>query len=114
MMDGQMGRNKKKYSSSHPPISTSTHLKIPHMGWNDLIIHSPDHPILKNIHSGDHAYFVHSYHAQCHDPKDVIATTEYGAPLTAIVARGHIMGTQFHPEKSQQVGLTLLSNFLAL
>ncbi len=88
-------------------------LKIPHMGWNDLRVLTP-HPLLADINTGDHAYFVHSYHARCTDAADVIATTSYGQTVTAVVARGNIMGTQFHPEKSQDTGLTLLRNFLNL
>jgi glutamine amidotransferase len=88
-------------------------LKIPHMGWNDLVI-SGSHPLLKGIKTGDHAYFVHSYHAQCKNTSDVLATVDYGQTITAVVGRGNIMGTQFHPEKSQQTGLALLKNFLSL
>ncbi len=89
-------------------------LKIPHMGWNDLTVTAPDHPLLAGISSGDHAYFVHSYHAVCRDPGQVLATTDYSAPLTAVVAKGNIMGTQFHPEKSQATGLQLIRNFLGM
>jgi glutamine amidotransferase len=90
-----------------------TPLKIPHMGWNELTVASA-HPLLKNIASGAHAYFVHSYHARCADAKDVIARTDYGGPVVAAVARGNIMGTQFHPEKSQATGLALLRNFVEI
>jgi imidazole glycerol-phosphate synthase subunit HisH len=90
-----------------------TALKIPHMGWNELQL-TGDHPLLHGIASGAHAYFVHSYCAACEDAKDVIATTEYGQTVTAVVARGNVMGTQFHPEKSQATGLLLLKNFLNL
>lgn len=85
--------------------------KIPHMGWNELALQR-QHPLLAGIKEGAHAYFVHSYHAVGCDSSDVIATAEYGAPVTAVVARANIFGTQFHPEKSQDTGLTLLSNFL--
>lgn len=95
-----------------PETRHLTPLKIPHMGWNELA--PADHPLFSGIKAGDHAYFVHSYHAVCADSADVIATTEYGGPVTAALARGNIMGTQFHPEKSQGVGLRLLTNFLAL
>lgn len=88
-------------------------LKIPQMGWNELVIKSP-HPLITGINSGDHAYFVHSYHAICKNQADVIATTDYGAELTAIVAKDNIMGTQFHPEKSQETGLRLIGNFLQM
>jgi len=86
-------------------------LKIPHMGWNELKIARP-HPLLANIPAGGHTYFVHSYHFRAKDPADVLATTDYGETLTAMIGRDNIAGTQFHPEKSQAVGLTLLGNFL--
>ena len=86
-------------------------LKIPHMGWNDLVIRRA-HPLLAGIAPSAHAYFVHSYHIVTRDPGDVIATAEYGGDVTAIVARANIAGTQFHPEKSQSAGLRLLGNFL--
>jgi glutamine amidotransferase len=88
-------------------------LKVPHMGWNDLHV-AGNHPLLKGVKSGDHAYFVHSYHAACKHPSDVLATVEYGQTITAVVGRDNVMGTQFHPEKSQATGLTLLKNFLGL
>lgn len=88
-------------------------LKIPHMGWNDLHIRTP-HKLLAGIHTGDHAYFVHSYHAQLTDPVQLLATTEYGETVTAIVGHENIFGTQFHPEKSQAAGLRLLENFVKL
>ncbi len=88
-------------------------LKIPHMGWNELNLLQP-HPLLYGIEPRSHAYFVHSYHARCSNSSDVIATTVYGEPLTAIVAHGNIMGTQFHPEKSQATGLKLIANFLQM
>lgn len=89
-------------------------LKIPHMGWNTLssLI---EHPVLAGIPTGPdglHAYFVHSYHLQAADPAVVIATSDYGGPITAVVARATAVGTQFHPEKSQELGLRLLANFL--
>jgi glutamine amidotransferase len=88
-----------------------TALKIPHMGWNEIEPRSA-HPLLAGLGSGAHAYFVHSYHFRLHDPADVIATTEYGGPLTAVVGRNNVAGTQFHPEKSQETGLRLIGNFL--
>lgn len=88
-------------------------VKIPHMGWNELHIDTP-HPLLKGIENGAHAYFVHSYHAECKDASDCIAKAQYGQNITAVVARDNIMGTQFHPEKSQETGLTLLRNFITL
>jgi len=87
-------------------------LRIPHMGWNELEIARP-HALLAGIRPGSHAYFVHGYALQAADPGMVIATTEYGGPVAAMVARDNIAGTQFHPEKSQAVGLALLANFLA-
>ncbi len=94
------------------PIDAS--LKIPHMGWNTLDVHRP-HALLEGIPTGPdglHAYFVHSYHLVAKQPEHVVATTGYGGPLTAMVARDHVAGTQFHPEKSQTLGLKLLANFL--
>lgn len=86
-------------------------LKIPHMGWNTLSIAKP-HALLAGIPEGLHAYFVHSYHLVTDRPDTTIATTDYGGPVTAIVGRDNIFGTQFHPEKSQALGLALISNFL--
>jgi len=89
-------------------------LKIPHMGWNTLTQLRP-HPLLDGIPTGPdglHAYFVHSYALQPNDSNDVVATTDYGGPVTAIVGRDNIVGTQFHPEKSQALGLKLIANFL--
>ncbi|MDE3017334.1 MAG: imidazole glycerol phosphate synthase subunit HisH [Pseudomonadota bacterium] len=88
-------------------------LKIPHMGWNDLTIAHP-HPLLEGIMTGDHAYFVHSYYAACRNSGDMLATVSYGQIMAAVVGRGNIMGTQFHPEKSQETGLRLLKNFLSM
>jgi glutamine amidotransferase len=90
---------------------SDSNLKIPHMGWNELKILSK-HPVLKGIEDGAHAYFVHSYHFQPALPEDLIATTDYGQTLTAMVGNENIVGTQFHPEKSQATGLRLLENFL--
>lgn len=86
-------------------------LKIPHMGWNALEIARP-HPLLAGLASGDHVYFVHSYHLAAADPADVAATTDHGGPITAAVAHDNLFGTQFHPEKSQAAGLRLIANFL--
>ena len=89
-------------------------LKIPHMGWNTLDA-GRDHAVLAGIPTGPdglHAYFVHSYAFRPAEAADAVATTDYGGPLTAIVARDTIVGTQFHPEKSQALGLALLANFL--
>jgi len=87
-------------------------LKIPHMGWNELTI-VQKHPLLKGIAPGAHAYFVHSFQLKPALPEDLIATTDYGGPLTAMVSNENIAGTQFHPEKSQATGLKLLENFLS-
>jgi glutamine amidotransferase len=97
-----------------PIAPGASSLKIPHMGWNSL---SPNgaHPLLADIPTGEsglHAYFVHSYHLRAKNPAHVLATTDYGEPLTAIVGRDNVVGVQFHPEKSQIMGLQLISNFL--
>jgi len=89
-------------------------LKIPHMGWNTLRVVRP-HPALAGIEAGEsgkHAYFVHSFQLTPASPDDLIATTDYGGPITAIVGRDNMVGTQFHPEKSQTLGLALIANFL--
>ncbi|MFW5641850.1 MAG: imidazole glycerol phosphate synthase subunit HisH [Roseicyclus sp.] len=86
-------------------------LKVPHMGWNDLILDRA-HPVLEGLSTGDHAYFVHSYAMRVEEPSDLLAHVDYGGPVTAIVARGTVVGTQFHPEKSQRAGLRLIANFL--
>lgn len=86
-------------------------LKVPHMGWNDLVIDRP-HPVLEGVATGDHAYFVHSYRFEADAEADVLAHAEYGGPVTAIVGRNNIVGTQFHPEKSQSAGLRMIANFL--
>ncbi len=89
-------------------------LKVPHMGWNTLAA-TGDHPLFDGIELGPegwHAYFLHGYHLIAEDEDDVIAVADYGGPVTAIVARGNVAGTQFHPEKSQKLGLRLIANFL--
>ncbi len=86
-------------------------LKIPHMGWNDLVIDHP-HPVLAGIKSGDHAYFVHSYHMRLANPAHRLAHVDYTGDITAIIGRDNIVGMQFHPEKSQATGLRLIMNFL--
>jgi glutamine amidotransferase len=90
-------------------------LKIPHMGWNTLDV-VRDHPLLDGIATGAdglHAYFVHSFHLVPADRGVIVAETDYGGPVTAIVAKDNMAGTQFHPEKSQMLGLKLLANFLS-
>ncbi len=89
-------------------------LKIPHMGWNTLTALQP-HPLLEDIAVGPqglHGYFVHSYHLNAADRNDLVAEADYGGPVTAMVARDTYAGTQFHPEKSQRLGLALIANFL--
>ena len=89
-------------------------LKIPHMGWNTLNVTKP-HKLLDGIPTGDdglHAYFVHSFELRTDKGDDLVAQTDYGGPLTAIVGRDNMVGTQFHPEKSQKLGLALIANFL--
>ena len=87
------------------------HLKIPHMGWNELTDLKP-HALLAGIAPRAHAYFVHSYQLAASKPETVLALTDYGGPITAIVGRDNLAGTQFHPEKSQATGLRLIANFL--
>lgn len=87
-------------------------LKVPHMGWNDLVINHP-HPVLDGLKTGDHAYFVHSYHMAVQNDAERIAHVDYAGDITAIVGRDNIIGTQFHPEKSQATGLRLIGNFLS-
>ncbi|MCV2868992.1 imidazole glycerol phosphate synthase subunit HisH [Defluviimonas sp. WL0002] len=86
-------------------------MKVPHMGWNDLVIDHP-HPVLEGIATGQHAYFVHSYHFKVDDTAHRLAHVDYGGDITAIVGRDNMVGAQFHPEKSQAVGLKLIANFL--
>ncbi|NPD15188.1 imidazole glycerol phosphate synthase subunit HisH [Xinfangfangia sp. D13-10-4-6] len=86
-------------------------LKVPHMGWNDLQIHKA-HPVMTGVKSGDHAYFVHSWQFRTANAPDLIASVDYAGPVTAIVGRDNIIGTQFHPEKSAATGLRIIANFL--
>jgi imidazole glycerol-phosphate synthase subunit HisH len=85
--------------------------KIPHMGWNDLVIDRA-HPVLDGLKTGDHAYFVHSWAVSVDTPAHLLAHVDYAGPITGIVGRDTIIGTQFHPEKSQSAGLRLIGNFL--
>lgn len=90
-------------------------LKIPHMGWNTINVSNPAHPVLKGIETGAnglHAYFVHSYHFATTRDADRLASFDYGGTFTAMVAKDNMVGTQFHPEKSQHLGLALIANFL--
>ncbi|OIQ44338.1 MAG: imidazole glycerol phosphate synthase subunit HisH [Roseobacter sp. MedPE-SW] len=86
-------------------------LKVPHMGWNDLIIDHP-HPIFAGIASGDHCYFVHSYHFRVQSDAERLAHVDYGGDVTAVIGRDTMVGMQFHPEKSQDIGLRMIGNFL--
>ncbi len=87
-------------------------LKVPHMGWNDLIVEA-SHPVMEGVATGDHAYFVHSWQMRVAEPSDRLAHVEYGGDVTAVVARDTVVATQFHPEKSQATGLRMIANFLA-
>lgn len=87
--------------------------RLPHMGWNELRFEPGSHPLLNGLKPGDHAYFVHSYALRGGDGAEIIATTDYAGDVVAMVASGNKAGTQFHSEKSQQVGITILGNFLA-
>ncbi len=86
--------------------------RIPHMGWNE-ITDTSGHPVLEGLERSAHAYFVHSYVFECEEQDNVAATTDHGVPFTAAIARDNLFGTQFHPEKSQAVGLRVISNWLA-
>ncbi len=88
-------------------------LKVPHMGWNDLVLSEGTHPVLNGVSTGDHAYFVHSYQFKVRAAADRLAHVGYGTEVTAIVGTDNMIGTQFHPEKSQATGLRIISNFLS-
>lgn len=90
---------------------TDSALKVPHMGWNDLVIDNP-HPVLDGVQTGDHAYFVHSYAFRVANPVERLAHVDYGGDITAIIGTANMVGTQFHPEKSQATGLRIIANFL--
>jgi imidazole glycerol-phosphate synthase subunit HisH len=95
-------------------VPRDTNLKIPHMGWNTLNVARP-HPLVDSLALGPqglHAYFVHSFELKVAQRADLVAEADYGGPVTAIVARDNLVGTQFHPEKSQKLGLALIANFL--
>lgn len=89
------------------------HCKVPHMGWNEVVLARP-HPVLGHLSHVErpHAYFVHSYHFRCANDRDAVAWTEHGETICAAAGRDNIFGTQFHPEKSQALGLALLGNFI--
>ena len=92
------------------PVDKS--FKIPHMGWNELAVIADTHPVLSGVDSGAHAYFVHSFAFRCETEDTMMASVDYGGRLAAMVGRDNIVGTQFHPEKSQKTGLRMLRNFL--
>jgi glutamine amidotransferase len=96
---------------SPAPDGHGGHLKIPHMGWNELS-ELKRHALLEGIAPSEHAYFVHSFQLKAAEPQTVLALTDYGGPITAVVGRDNLAGTQFHPEKSQATGLRLIANFL--
>ncbi len=97
----------------HALSSSGQEIKIPHIGWNEVTVSWPTHPIFTGLALGDHAYFAHSYHTICRHQSDVLAFSDYGGEITAAVGRDNIFGTQFHPEKSQKVGLKIILNFLS-
>ena len=94
------------------PIAPSdASLKVPHMGWNDLVLDAA-HPVFDGVKTGDHTYFVHSFHFEVADPALRLALVDYAGDVTAVVGRDTMLGMQFHPEKSQDVGLRMIRNFL--
>lgn len=95
------------------PLPKLPGLKVPHMGWNGVTFRG-DHPVLNGLESGGDVYFVHSYHVECEDEADVVATTGHGIDFTSMIAHDNLLGMQFHPEKSQGIGLKLLQNFVDL
>jgi glutamine amidotransferase len=92
-------------------VPSEAGMKVPHMGWNDLVIDTP-HPVLNGVETGEHAYFVHSYQMRVETPAQRLAHVDYGGEVTAIVARDTMVGFQFHPEKSAATGLRMIANFL--
>lgn len=107
------GRVVRFQSSSADAVVDGAVLKVPHMGWNE-IVHDGTHPLLAGVPSGSHAYFVHSYYCEPASPETTLARTAYGLPFTSVVGRDNVLGLQFHPEKSQSVGLRILRNFVTL
>lgn len=97
-----------------PLLPRDPALKVPHMGWNTLTSTEAgrSHPILKGVNEGSHVYFVHSYHIEADQSQSVLAVTDHGGPIVAMVGKDNLVGVQFHPEKSQKAGLSLLVNFL--
>ena len=106
LLEGKIKRIPSEYENG-------TTLKVPHIGWNSIDI-NPSSKLMKGIPSDSYVYFVHSFYLEAANPSDVIATTEYGVKIHAAVERDNIMETQFHPEKSSDVGLKILSNFIAM
>jgi glutamine amidotransferase len=98
-----------RFDVDQPPLG----LKVPHMGWNQLNMQKPS-PLLRGLPEGCGVYFVHGYHVVPHDPTLTATTTDYGRPFVSSIWRDNVMATQFHPEKSQKVGLQLLENFARL
>lgn len=96
----------------HKVEPQDANLKIPHMGWNDLVIEDASHPVLAGVSTGDHVYFVHSWAMKMAKAAQRLAHVDYAGDITAIVGRDTIIGTQFHPEKSQETGLRLIANFM--
>ncbi len=88
-------------------------IKVPHMGWNEIEVRRPDHPVAGRIAAGAHVYFVHGFGFEPDDEEVVLARAEYGGHISAVVGRGNMLGTQFHPEKSQCVGLGFIKDFLS-
>jgi len=94
-------------------IISNENLKVPHMGWNSLIIKQPKHPIFNDIKAGEDFYFANSFHFLCQNDNNVLGYVEYGSKINSVIAKDNIIGVQFHPEKSGEVGLKFLKNFLA-
>ncbi len=99
-------------STPHSPPFAPSRLPVPHIGWNQIQSVQPAHPIMQDIQQDGYAYFVHSYHAEPLQDAHVVATVNYGYDFPAVVARDNVWGIQFHPEKSQDVGLQMLRNFI--
>jgi imidazole glycerol-phosphate synthase subunit HisH len=95
-----------------PITPADPRLKVPHMGWNDLVVDAGGHPLLDGLPAGAHAYFVHSYRFACQEGGHQLAHVDYAGPIAAVIGRDSIVGTQFHPEKSQATGLRVIANFL--
>ena len=109
----EMGQHKGLGVFGGRVVRFDTALKVPHIGWNQIHIRR-ETPLLAGIAEGSYAYFVHSYYVQPAEPEIVLATTDYGVDYASIVGRDNIFGIQFHPEKSQEVGLKILENFMRL